>query len=59
MDKNINIAHFHSSVMKAQIKRCPYCGSIEMLGNKCRWCHSKVSDSDIYNHHNHNFRLYE
>jgi hypothetical protein len=21
---------------------CPYCGSIEIKGNQCKWCHSKI-----------------
>lgn len=26
---------------------CPYCGSIELKGNKCKWCHSKIPDKIV------------
>lgn len=26
---------------------CPYCGSIELIGNQCKWCHNKIPENEI------------
>lgn len=47
MSKDVNRAYFRPPGTKIQIKRRPYCGSIETIGNKCKWCHNTIPEEVI------------
>lgn len=47
MSEDVNRAYFRPPGTKIQIKRCPYCGSIETIRNKCKWCRNTISEEVI------------
>lgn len=47
MSEDVNRAYFRPPGTKIQIKRCPYCGSIEITGNQCKWCHNTIPEEVI------------